>query len=410
MFRLLKNLGHAVQMMVRNIRNYAMLSLSVVLSFSVLLGYLCFTDATLYNQYKEVLSKPEQLVIVQDEDNSDAAVESLIQLSSTGDSTHYIMTKMLGATFSHDDLSVVTHIYSIPTVSWGIYDQNMLTPLQITWLNGRDHGYVSLNSAEVIVSRNFYELYGLAEQSEPIVPVGILIRMNGVRQTRWMECRVVGIMETATDSNATITDDNGKTTAWSGIYLSQQTAQEILKDAQPEYPQRYVIFYTRTQQIVMEAADETGMFAIGAYKWINAAKEELALHARTKLIIVLLLFVLLGINLYGSFSNALEKRRFEVGVKRALGASKFDIVWQFLGESLLLMLCNAFMSILVVSNVLLVYKYIYQLTHNDPWTIYLSGTSAAMFAVVCLALTMLFSGIFAAKATQVQIVDYLKAE
>jgi len=40
----------------------------------------------------------------------------------------------------------------------------------------------------------------------------------------------------------------------------------------------------------------------------------------------------------------------------------------------------------------------------------MNGTSILMFAVVTVGLTLLFSIVFAIKATQVQVVDHLKAE
>ena len=157
-----------------------------------------------------------------------------------------------------------------------------------------------------------------------------------------------------------------------------------------------------------------GMFCSNVHTKKAEAMREMQLHAQTKMIIVLLMFVLLGINLYGSFSNALERRRFEVGIKRAIGASKMAIIGQFMWESLLLMLCNIFISMVLVFNGFLWYKYFWERTREfspyEKWTIYMSGTSILMFATVTLALTLLFSVIFAVKATQVQVVEYLKAE
>ena len=46
---------HAIMMAYRNIRSYKMLSVTIVLSFALLLGYMGFTDASLYNRYKEYL-------------------------------------------------------------------------------------------------------------------------------------------------------------------------------------------------------------------------------------------------------------------------------------------------------------------------------------------------------------------
>ena len=48
-------LAHAFVMVRKHIRSYALLSVTIVLSFSLLLGYLVYTDTSLYNEYKELL-------------------------------------------------------------------------------------------------------------------------------------------------------------------------------------------------------------------------------------------------------------------------------------------------------------------------------------------------------------------
>lgn len=53
----------------------------------------------------------------------------------------------------------------------------------------------------------------------------------------------------------------------------------------------------------------------------NAIKEE-NIVIRDKYIIAAVLFVILGINLYSAFSNALNERKYEIGIKRAIGAGK----------------------------------------------------------------------------------------
>lgn len=53
----------------------------------------------------------------------------------------------------------------------------------------------------------------------------------------------------------------------------------------------------------------------------NAIKEE-NIVIRNKYIIAAVLFVILGINLYSAFSNALNERKYEIGIKRAIGAGK----------------------------------------------------------------------------------------
>ena len=111
----------------------------------------------------------------------------------------------------------------------------------------------------------------------------------------------------------------------------------------------------------------------------------------------------------------MNDRKFEIGVKRAIGASALSIVRQFLYESLIVMVTNIFLSVVLVADVFIVYKFLYEHTPNEwgqylKWIIYISPQSLAMFAVSSVSLTLVFSLIFAYKSTQVEIVQYLKAE
>ena len=147
----------------------------------------------------------------------------------------------------------------------------------------------------------------------------------------------------------------------------------------------------------------------------NQAIEKIQTSNQTKAIIAAALLLLLGINLYSSFTNALNDRKFEIGVKRAVGASAWAIVRQFMYESILVMVVNILISIAVVADVFLVYKlYLLCLPADQgqwrDWTIWCSSYSIGMFAACAVALTVVFSLIFAYKSTQVQVVDYLKAE
>ena len=50
---IVKQFLHACKMVWRNRRSYALLSVTVVLTFSFLLGYLVYTDTALYNRHKK---------------------------------------------------------------------------------------------------------------------------------------------------------------------------------------------------------------------------------------------------------------------------------------------------------------------------------------------------------------------
>ena len=290
----------------------------------------------------------------------------------------------------------------------------------ITWLDGRESGNVVLGKGEILIARRAYDLL-VADKGDRILPVSVTVVDPITQQyfSRWMDCTVVGTIDSPTSFNPPlyVTErTNGITDVSLNIYtfMSQATMDEMTAGAQGAMSERWVIYNTSNPEYVIKAAEQVGMLCFNIHTKKSEALREMQLHAQTKMIIVLLMFVLLGINLYGSFSNALERRRFEVGIKRAIGASKAAIIGQFMWESMLLMLCNIFVSVVIVFNLALWMKYFEEKTMNfNPywnWTIYMSGTSILLFAVVTIALTLLFSVIFAVKATQVQVVEYLKAE
>ena len=55
---------HAAQMVAVTIRKYAFLSVTIVLSFSLLLGYFLFSDSSAYNEYKELFQKRRGDIVV----------------------------------------------------------------------------------------------------------------------------------------------------------------------------------------------------------------------------------------------------------------------------------------------------------------------------------------------------------
>lgn len=120
--------------------------------------------------------------------------------------------------------------------------------------------------------------------------------------------------------------------------------------------------------------------------------------------------LILGINLFSSFSNALSGRQFEIGVKQAIGASPWNITLQFLLESLMLMIGNTIISVIIVSDILIIYKFTQRAFCGYNWIVYVSPYSMAMYAVCCFSITVLYSGLFAYKSSKVEIIKHLKKE
>ena len=131
---------------------------------------------------------------------------------------------------------------------------------------------------------------------------------------------------------------------------------------------------------------------------------------RIKAIITVVLFFLLGINLYSSFKNVLEKRKYEIGVKRAVGASGGDVIKQFFFEGVIVVGINVILAIFITNMMFLVYKLYNEIILGQEYIIYINIFSKMMFGVVSVFIMFIYSITFAVQSSRVEIIKYLKLE
>ncbi len=432
---------HAATMVSRNLRSYALLSVTIVLSFSLLLGYLLWTDSSHYNRYKETFSQDRNIVVVAaDMFQNPATAEMIKKKAAEYGNTHSMQLdkaqfQNISIANSRPELEERTILGEIPLYAifapahaWSLYFKPG-TPLEVNWLDGKEHPDYHLSSGEILLDDRLYTLFGLAEKdnrfqlrmiyeddvgnrvyrkafSGTYQVVGTIVSGEPLR----LEERKIDTASYDTSLDFTY-EKQPPTMVFSGEEINRITHPDL------DWGRPTIVFYSTEPESVETfirsiVTSDYGIFSV--YQKYNSALETIRAEIGTKSVITAALLVILGINLYSSFSNALNDRRFEIGVKRAVGASKWSIIRQFLYESLLVMLSNILMSVWLVTTAGLVYKVIYE--HIPHWGEYLTFTltispySIGMFAACSLTLTVVFSLIFAYRATQVQIVDYLKAE
>lgn len=405
---------HAVQMVRKNVKNYALLSVTMVLSFSGLLAYLMYTDSSLYNQYKDILSRDSNVVLLTDTSNDVNQEKALLDaLKQRNLKANYIRQQVLSKPFAFNDTHyIINTVFCIPSHVWELYEVGWTKSYQITWLDNREEVDISLGPNELLIPRSLYHLFAMEHIEEPVYELWLQGRKSnssGEEIYFPVNCKVVGVIEDGGAVGWSASED-GKSYAWLPIYISQATVEAAAGDANVSYCGRNLILYTDSPATSEQIIRNFGLNYISTYSQQQEAIKEIQIHNQTKSMITLALFILLTINLYGCFTNTLEYRKFEVGVKRAIGASGGSIMGQFLCEGIVVMLCNLILSIALVTDGFLLYKYFYQKSQGITWTISLTSTSAGMFLGVGICLTLLFSTLFAYKSTQVEIVRYLKAE
>ncbi len=409
---------HSVKMLSRNLKSYLMLSVTIVLSFSILLGYMAFSDSSQYNQYKEIFAAPREVIMAYTyRMDKEAQIQSLISVARRADPElkyyRYFEITTRFPQYQVEGSTVGAIITVLPAAGLPLFALENLalgnSASQVFPVAGRES--FDLAAGEVIVNRNFYQALG----GTGAFPLELKIPMawnDGTNEI--LTVQIVGIIE---DHALTSSDiGNGVNAGAAAIVMAQDTLNgRSISDLNSA--RQILWFYTNQPEAVygpLRSAVNANRSLSMPLHCVNAiqneALEQIRLQAATKAVISAFLFLLLGVNLYSSFSNALADRKFEIGVKRAIGASSWAIIRQFLTEGLLVMLGNTLLSVLVVVDLLCLYRLYVYFTTGEIWILHISGFSAAMFAVCSLTLTVVFSGLFAYKSTRVEIIQHLKAE
>lgn len=419
-FRVLR---HACLMVARTAKCYSLLSVTVVLSFSLLLGYLCYTDSSLLNRYKNLFSYRRGDILIYDDMLQETKFQALLQqLSKEGGTQYHICYE--GAVGRSEAVYQAVGTDPIPKAvtlhNWYLLyrpDQSWTTPLwdlptgEIVWTDGRTTPYFSLEAEEAVINEGLYYALGFDRTEEPVYTVCF---ENGLKLT----LKIVGY---ARDDTVPFTVDWENGTEGKAYRNQLILSTKLLNDAQFLQTEhavtgRYVLIHTDNPEHIWNLCKNLGYdTGYSVFLQQNKALEQIQAEKSNKAIITCALLLILGINLYSCFTNALNDRKFEIGVKRAIGASNGSIVRQFLYESILVMLIDIMLSVIMVTDGFLLYKFVYERIPDEwgnlnQWILYISPESIAMFAICSISLTIVFSIIFAYKSTQVEIVQYLKAE
>lgn len=413
-----RHLRHACKLVGRNRVAYAKLSVTVVLSFTILLGYMALTDATLYNRYAKVFSLPREVVQCYTYEN--AVAETFMQQveNNIPDAQYYSYFSASTALTSYDaDLHAecfflpegVQTLYradASSTLDANSADLRTVTCAEPIRLLGDKQDFC-IQGNEAIINERFYNCLLAAGASEPLtIPVTFYWQGGGC--SVW-ELRVVGVCEDDPAQFINYDDERGQPTGYVSIYLAQS---HLMEESAGNFSlARQIVFVSSSRpEQVMGLGRALGMVAQGIVEAQNEARSALRSAIRSKAVTAAVMLALLAINLYSSVSNVLETRRFEIGVKRAIGASRGAIVRQFLYEALLVLGFDTVLSAVLVADGLIVYKLVQKLTRGIVWIAYVSPYTVATYACCTLSLTVTFSLIFAYRSTQVEIVKYLKAE
>lgn len=398
---------HACKMVLKNFRSYAMLSITIVFSFAILLGYLAFTDSNLYNDYKEIFSSPRNIVMAYENETGDEISVLTEQINTYVPETTSYRYLEVSTILSQFD-AVYATVTLLPSqasfVFRDISDENILENYTKKVDIVQGEGF-PLYGNKTVVNESFFK--SISPDGKLPVELNIPITLTDGTQ-KVLNTQVVGVCEDISEIPLYYNrygDLNGSVQ----IYAAQSLIDGINTDELTG--KRYIVLFNSDDpESVAAYAQKLDVVLHAVCLAQNKATEKMAIQTETKFTIAVVLYVLLSINLFGCFSNALSERQFEIGVKRAIGASPASIIGQFLTESMIIMLCNTLLAVVLTVDALAIYKLYKFLANGTVWIVSVSSYSILMFVVCSLGLTLVFSLFFAYRATRVEIVKYLKAE
>lgn len=388
---------HSFLMIKKTFKNYLLLSVTAFLSFAIMFGYLIYTDSDIYNKYKELFSESPNIILSHNTVEKAADLKLLVNQLEKLPDTHYYYTK---SGLAKTSFGTECEINFLPSYVWGMFtsaDLNGYTGA--TRLKINDEWELSLGPTEAIVSEQVYQSIVPDDDGKKRIR---LVFTNDAEQKVLKTYDVVGSYSSAVvkflDPETSLSTDP--------VYVNIASVSEsdcIIDNIA-------LTIYTERTEFVTEQIKNLGLACEEIYSAQNTAISEKLAAIANKYIIAAVLFVLLGINLYSSFTNALNDRKFEIGVKRALGASKLHIMFQFVIEGLTVMLANIILSVCAVACLMNIYKLVNEVIFNKVYIITMNSESILLYAIFAFFLTLVFSLLFAYQCTKVEIVKYLKEE
>lgn len=410
-----RNFQHSLLMIQRNRLVYSKLSVTVVLSFSLLLAFLLFTDARLYNEYKEIFAQPAEIVLSSIYGKPAAYRALLSQVKNNiADADYYGYTTIDGLS-EYENGHVNIRCSFLPAGDIPVYTYNsidfeeadglfLVAPIKLL---GEKQDF-DLKGNEVIINESWYNSLIDGGAKTPL-RIAVHFDWKDEKSSDWV-LLVSGVCAD-TPQEKMLIDKSNLIYGWGRMYLSSELLSRADVGEFDSLSAEYSVWVnTSTPEKAIAYARDLDFVAYGVSEAQQAANTIIKIEKESKAYIAAVILVLLGINLYSSFSNALQERRYEIGVKRALGAGKGHIVCQFLYESLCVLLFDTLLSSTLVINLMIGYKAFLAFFAGEEWTIYMSFYSVIMFLVCSLSLSMVFSLIFAFQSTQVEIISNLREE
>lgn len=390
---------HAIMMVKKNKRKYMLLSVTILISFVFFLAYLMYIDSNYMTKNVQDIVSSKKLIRVCASNVEEQRKLKVFLDSIDNKETHYYINREV---FLHEDYIDLFAKVDKKEFDMGVNVipsecSNVFNGIYMK-INSREDKGISLGKDEIIVPEYIYkELYKNKQETEDVyikLPFALKDDKCIIK-----DLKVVGAYRV-------------NKTVWMMDYSNRMIiSYETVRNNEIKLGdniQAYI--YTEKSQDLIRSMRSMELPGISTLEQKSNAFSLIKEKVRVKAIITVVLFFLLGINLYSSFKNVLEQRKYEIGVKRAVGASGLDIIEQFFFEGIIVVGINVILAIFITNMMFLVYKLYNEIVLGQEFIIYINNFSKMMFGVVSMFIMFIYSITFAIQSSRVEIIKYLKSE
>ncbi|MBE5935892.1 MAG: ABC transporter permease [Lachnospiraceae bacterium] len=381
---------HAWDMVIKNKRAYTMLSVTILLSFTFLLSYLMYIDSNYMTEYgRDIYTDGKIIQAMCPHDGDNVSFDLFLESLKDIENTHYYIWETSVVNQNYYVEGMPRFITILPENVWGVHNDIYTRVFRTT-----DKEFV-LEKNQAIVSTEMYKALKKEFGKEKII---IDFPVQTVDEgAHFLKLEVV---------DGCYASDIGQSNALDSIYISYDT----IRDVDYASDNREALIRSDNPQAVIENMRNLSIAGTSTYENKLSSFVQILNKIQLKHIISIVLFIVLGINLYSSFKNALNDRKFEIGVKRAVGASKKNIIKQFLYEGIIVVVLNLLLAAVLTSIIFIIYKIVMLTVFDKTLVVFISRYSIMIFLIVGVSMTVIFSLLFAIQSSKVEIIRHLKSE
>lgn len=392
-------LEHSIKMIKRNKKSYFRLFFSVYLTFAFLIGLFFFTDNVAFNKNKSILKAPSYLSIITTspslEKNNNSFLLQVKNIKNTVVQKESVSSPILNPL---NGFNIIIH--AIPR------NFGKLSNIDFEFLEFNKKVDKLNDAKSIIISETNYKVLKKLGRIDKDDNLNIYIKdKNNFENLQ--KFNVVARITQGNVSEGSLAVGSNSIDGNLDIYMSNENFQQsFLSSFQTEY---YYI-YSPFAKNITELAYKYNLTADSPSLYKSQARNEMKESIQIKRIIISLAFILLSVNLIGSFSNALNQRRYEIGLKRALGARPFQICIQFMIESLIIMCSALVIAFYTVFNLIMLYKLYLKIYKSSLFIVNLTNASIITLILMCLSMMIISTMFFAYNALSMKIIPSLQGE